>query len=82
MDRAEVKFRVIRAKAGLPAMHLHDLRHVALTNYARLPEVTLADVMALGGHRSERVAMRYQHSDDERAQLHAAASVAPRWVKA
>lgn len=82
VDRAEVKFRAIREQAGLPNMHLHDLRHVALTNYARLPGVTLADVMAFGGHRSERVAMRYQHSDEERAQLHAAASVAPRWVKA
>lgn len=82
VDSAERRFRPIREKAGLPSMHLHDLRHVALTNYARLPGVTLAEVMAFGGHRSERVAMRYQHSDGERAQLHAAASVAPRWVKA
>lgn len=81
VDRVERKFRTIRERAGLPQMHLHDLRHVALTNYARLPGVTLADVMAFGGHRSERVAMRYQHSDNERAQLHAAASAAPRWVK-
>lgn len=49
-------------------MHLHDLRHVALTNYARLPGVTLKDIMARGGHASERVAMGYQHADTARDQ--------------
>jgi len=82
VDLVEKKFRTIREKAGLPLMHLHDCRHVALTRYAQLPSVTLADVMAFGGHRSERVAMRYQHSSDDRAVMHAQASMAPRWVKA
>ena len=81
VDLAEKKFRKIRATAGLDAMHLHDCRHVALTAYAQLPNVTLADVMAFGGHRSERVAMRYQHTTDDRAVMHAQASVAPRWVR-
>lgn len=81
VDGAERRFRALRAKAGLDEMHLHDLRHVALTNYARQPGVTLADVMAFGGHLSERVAMGYQHSDDERSKKFAADAVAPQWVK-
>ena len=81
IDGAERRFRALRAKAGLEEMHLHDLRHVALTNYARQPGVTLADVMTFGGHLSERVAMGYQHSDDERSKKFAAEAVAPQWVK-
>lgn len=82
VDGAEKIFRTLRGKAGLDDMHLHDLRHVALTAYARQPGVTLADLKAFGGHLSDSVAMGYQHSDDERATQHAATSVVPRWVKA
>lgn len=82
IDSAERRFRVIRERAGMPDMHLHDLRHVALTNYARQPGVTLKDVMQFGGHLSERVAMNYQHASTERAQKFAKESVAPRWISA
>lgn len=81
VDSAERRFRALRCEAGLEEMHLHDLRHVALTNYARQPGVTLSDVMVFGGHLSERVAMGYQHSDDERSKKFAAEAVAPQWVK-
>lgn len=81
VDGAEKRFEKIRERAGYPQMHIHDVRHVALTNYARLPGVTLKEIMAFGGHESERTAMGYQHTEDERAVQLAAASVAPRWVK-
>ncbi|MFG6502496.1 tyrosine-type recombinase/integrase [Microbacterium sp. P05] len=82
VDGAERRFEVIREKAGLPEMHLHDLRHTALTAYARQPEVTLKDLMEFGGHLSVAVAMRYQHASKERAEKHAATSMVPFWVKA
>lgn len=66
VDSAERLFRPLRDKAGLPTMHLHDVRHVSLTAYARQPGVTLKDIMARGGHKSERVAMGYQHTDSTR----------------
>lgn len=81
LDSLERRFRNVRDLAGLPEMHLHDLRHVALTAYARQPGVTLIDVMAHGGHKSAKVAMKYQHTDEERAQTLAAKIEAPRWVR-
>jgi integrase len=81
IDSAERIFRPIRAAAGLDQMHLHDCRHVALTKYGQLPGVTLADIMRHAGHKSERVAMGYQHSSDERGAMHAANAVAPRWAR-
>ena len=45
IDGAERRFRTMRIQAGLEEMHVHDLRHVALTAYANLPAVTLKDVM-------------------------------------
>ncbi|WP_162829120.1 tyrosine-type recombinase/integrase [Microbacterium foliorum] len=66
VDSAERIFRKLRKVAGLEEMHLHDLRHISLTTYGRQPGVTLADIMARGGHKSERIAMRYQHTDSER----------------
>lgn len=66
VDSAERLFRQLRTKAGLTTMHLHDVRHVSLTAYARQPGVTLKDIMARGGHKSERVAMSYQHTDVSR----------------
>lgn len=81
VDGAERRFRTIRSKAGLETMHLHDLRHVALSAYARQPGVTLTDLMAFGGHLSERVAMGYQHADDDRSKKFAAEAATPRWVK-
>jgi integrase len=66
IDTAERMFRKLRIRAGLPNMHLHDIRHVSLTTYARQPGVTLKDIMARGGHKSTKVAMAYQHTDTQR----------------
>ncbi len=81
VDLAEKMFRTIRETAEFPHMHLHDCSHVALTRYARLLGVALADVMAFGGHRSTAVALRYRHTDDERTRALASKVEAPRWVR-
>jgi len=44
----------------------YDLRHAALTEFGRIPGVSLADLKARGRHRSTEAAMRYYHSDAER----------------
>lgn len=66
IDTAERMFRKLRKLADLTNMHLHDIRHVSLTTYARQPGVTLKDIMARGGHKSTKVAMGYQHTDTQR----------------
>ena len=45
--------------AGLSGLRGHDLRHTHLTNFARLPEVTTADVMKRAGHSSPSASLRY-----------------------
>jgi integrase len=50
------------AKAGLPGIHFHDLRHAGNT----LTEVSLRELMDRMGHSSTRAALIYQHSSDER----------------
>lgn len=81
VDGAERRFRTIRSAAGMEDMHLHDLRHVALTRYARQPGVTLKDLMDFAGHLTPRVSMGYLHSDDDRAKKFAAEAASPRWVR-
>ncbi len=44
---------------GLDGLRGHDLRHSHLTNFARLPEVTTADVMKRAGHSSPAASLRY-----------------------
>lgn len=60
------EFAKLRERVGLPEIHIHDLRHFALTTYAQTPGTTLRDVMARGGHSTEKMALRYQHANDER----------------
>lgn len=55
-----------KATCGLPDLRFHDLRHTALTTYARTG-ATLAEIMALGGHSDVNTAMRYQHAASARA---------------
>jgi integrase len=52
--------------AGLENLRRHDVRHTAITEFARNPGVNLKDIMALGGHRSIQSAMRYVHTDENR----------------
>jgi len=58
-------WRVAREKAGLPAAHLHDLRHAGLTLAAQ-SGATLAEVMRRAGHSTARAALTYQHAADRR----------------
>jgi integrase len=53
------------AKAGLPAIHFHDLRHTGNT-LAASAGATLRELMDRMGHDSERAAMLYLHGSDVR----------------
>ncbi len=57
--------------AGVPKARGHDLRHSHLTDYARLPGVTIADVMERAGHNSPVASLRYLKANrqDEFAKL-------------
>lgn len=50
----------IRAKAGLPDLHFHDLRHEAVSRFV---EAGLSDqeVSAISGHKSMQMLKRYTH---------------------
>ncbi|MEN0101849.1 MAG: tyrosine-type recombinase/integrase [Curtobacterium sp.] len=63
-DMIRRKWDVSRRAAGLPAMHIHDLRHVSLTLVAR-SGATLKDLMSRGGHTTTGMAIRYQHTSAE-----------------
>lgn len=57
-----------RVKVGLPKdFRFHDLRHTGHT-LSTQSGATLKDTMVRAGQPSEKAAMIYQHSDDERQQ--------------
>lgn len=58
------KFVALRASCGLDELHIHDLRHVHASEYAKY--ATLAEGMARTGHTDVRSFMRYQHVSTER----------------
>jgi integrase len=60
------------AKAGLPEIHFHDLRHTGniLTATAG---ASLRELMARMGHNSTRAALVYLHDTEERQRVIAAA---------
>jgi integrase len=53
------------AKAGLPKIHFHDLRHTGNT-LAASTGASLRELMDRMGHSSTRAAITYQHATDER----------------
>jgi integrase len=53
------------AKAGLPGLHFHDLRHVGGT-LAATTGASLKELMARLGHSSTRAALIYQHATRDR----------------
>jgi integrase len=53
------------AKAGLPGLHFHDLRHVGGTLGATTG-ASLRELMARLGHSSTRAALIYQHATEDR----------------
>ncbi len=58
--------------AGLPDLHLHDLRHTGNT-MAAATGASLRELMERMGHSSSRAAMIYQHASRERDEAIAAA---------
>jgi integrase len=62
--RPGVKFReafdIVRKRAGLPDIHLHDLRHTAASHLimSGVDIRTLADIL---GHRTLQMVQRYTH---------------------
>ena len=57
-----------RARAawlGLPALHFHDLRHVAATLAAETG-AGVKEIMYRIGHSSPQAALRYQHASQRR----------------
>ncbi|WP_447925497.1 site-specific integrase [Georgenia muralis] len=60
----ESNWQTVRQQLGLDDLHIHDLRHTALTWAAR-SGATLAELMAIAGHKNPTIALRYQHIGDE-----------------
>ncbi|MGW0593472.1 tyrosine-type recombinase/integrase [Streptosporangium sp. NPDC002607] len=55
----------VRAAAGLPDLHFHDLRHVGNT-LAASSGASLKELMSRMGHSSTRAALIYQHASQDR----------------
>ena len=54
------------AAVGLPDdVKPHDLRHLSNTLAAKTPGITVKDLMARMGHKSEDAAMRYLHATND-----------------
>jgi integrase len=63
---------IARDGAGLPGLHLHDLRHTGNT-MAAATGASLRELMERMGHSSPRAALIYQHATRERDETIAAA---------
>ncbi|WP_198035144.1 site-specific integrase [Streptacidiphilus rugosus] len=59
-------------KAGLPGIHVHDLRHTG-NNLVATTGTSLKELMSRMGHASPRAALIYQHATDTRDGVIAAA---------
>jgi integrase len=60
----ERNWQVVREQVRLDDLHIHDLRHTALTWAARAG-ATLAELMAIAGHANPTIVLHYQHLGDE-----------------
>jgi integrase len=60
----ERNWQAVRVQVGLDDLHIHDLRHTALTWAARAG-ATLAELMAIAGHANPTIVLHYQHVGDE-----------------
>lgn len=67
LDRPAVEYRwkLARAKAGITDLHIHDLRHEALSRMAERG-FTVAELQNQSGHASARILMRYLHASPDR----------------
>jgi integrase len=52
-----------REAAGLPWLHIHDLRHVFATMAAQRGQADIADLAQLLGHKSLKYTVKYRHVD-------------------
>jgi integrase len=59
------------AEAGVPGLHVHDLRHTG--NMLAAESASLRELMARMGHSSTRAALIYQHASRDRERAIAAA---------
>lgn len=51
----------IVARAGLEDLHVHDLRHEAISRVAETSKFSLIDLQAFSGHKDVRMLLRYAH---------------------
>ena len=56
-------WRIVRMKAGLPDVRLHDLRH-SYASFALRQGETVLTIGRLLGHRDPATTLRYTHIDD------------------
>lgn len=61
VDELKNAWERIRARAELHDLHIHDLRHEALSRIADTGKFTLVDLQAISGHRDPRMLLRYAH---------------------
>jgi integrase len=51
----------IVARAGIEDLHVHDLRHEAISRVAETSRFSLIDLQAFSGHKDVRMLLRYAH---------------------
>lgn len=51
----------ILTRAGIEDLHVHDLRHEAISRVAETSKFSLVDLQAFSGHRDVRMLLRYAH---------------------
>jgi len=64
-------FKAAARRAEIPELRPHDLRHLFAKRYAEDPEVSVSDLMDLGGWKSPAMVKRYvgNMSDDRRRRI-------------
>lgn len=59
-NAARLTWERIRAKANLPGLRFHDLRHEAISRFFEMG-LTIPEVAVISGHRDTKMLMRYTH---------------------
>jgi integrase len=60
-DKLTKAWRRIGQRAGIDDLHIHDLRHEAISLMAETGQFSLIDLQAFSGHRDVRMLLRYSH---------------------
>lgn len=61
LDQLKNAWKRICTAAGIDDLHIHDLRHEAISRVADTGAFTLVDLQAYSGHKDPRCLMRYAH---------------------